>query len=239
MFGSAVHIALKELFNVLRVQEKMSKKEFLDAFERALKRQPLTESEFIESRNRGVEALSGYYNTYIKKWNKNVLTEFKVQVQLPVSLAELSLLRLRGDLDKIEFVNGGDVIVVDYKTGKPKTRNDIEGKTKNSYGNYKRQLVFYQLLLILHDNAKFNMVSGQIDFVEPDSKGRYHNEMFVIEQKEVEGLRELIKQTAHDILALSFWKTRCDSANCEYCRLREMMGSFSDRRLIKKTLPHQ
>jgi len=56
----------------------------------------------------------------------------------------------------IPFLN-----VIDYKTGRPKSRNEIEGNTKNSNGDYKRQLVFYNLLL-----NNFNPVSSLISFLQ-------------------------------------------------------------------------
>jgi DNA helicase-2/ATP-dependent DNA helicase PcrA len=67
-------------------------------------------------------------------------------------------------LDKLEFIDGDIVNVVDYKTGKPKTRNELMGETKNANGDYYRQLVFYKLLLKYWNDGKYNMQSGIIDF---------------------------------------------------------------------------
>ena len=133
-------------------------------------------------------------------------------------------IKLRGNLDKIEILDSNNnVNVVDYKTGKPKSRNMIEGKTKSSDGNYKRQLVFYKLLLDLYDDAEFNMISGEIDFVEPDEKGKYHKEKFIISEDDIKGIKEIIKNTAKEILELSFWNKKCDNKKCDYCGIREMM----------------
>ncbi len=112
------------------------------------------------------------------------------------------------------------VNVVDYKTGKPKTRNELEGKTQSATGDYKRQLVFYKLLLDEHPTAKLKMVSGVIDFVEPDQKGNFHKEKFLISDEDVQNLREAVIDISDQILNLKFQNKTCGNHDCEYCALR-------------------
>ena len=101
---------------------------------------------------------------------------------------------LKGKLDKLEIDEDGNVNVVDYKTSKPKSRNEIEGKTKNSKGDYKRQLVFYKLLLDKYEKGKYKMTSGEIDFTEPDDSGNYHKEKLPISEADVLILIDDIKE---------------------------------------------
>jgi len=141
-----------------------------------------------------------------------------------LGLPGLSHLRLRGDLDKIEFSGAGNFVnIVDYKTGRPQSRNVLEGKTKDSNGGYKRQLVFYQLLLNLHENTKYKMVSGEIDFIEPDARGKYHKEKFTVTDEEVADLTKELKRVAQEILDLAFWETPCDPAVSDFCELQAML----------------
>ncbi|HYF09982.1 MAG TPA: PD-(D/E)XK nuclease family protein, partial [Candidatus Paceibacterota bacterium] len=128
---------------------------------------------------------------------------------------------LKGTLDKVEVIDGEKVSVTDYKTGKWKTRNQLEGKTKDADGNYYRQLVFYKLLLSKEPKGKKRMVSGEIDFLEPDEKGNFHRESFAPTDEEVSELEALIRGVAADIAGLSFWEKRCDDKECEYCLLSE------------------
>ena len=221
MFGNAVHYTLKDLFDKLEGGELIGKDKLLVLFEDYLGSQPFSESEYKETFEKGKEAISGYYDTYKESWKNSgiekILNEFKVSVLFED-------IKLRGNLDKIEVLDGnGSVNVVDYKTGKPKSRNIIEGNTKTSNGNYKRQLVFYKLLLDLYDDRKFDMVSGEIDFVQPDDKGRYHKEKFVITAEDLKELKETIKNTAKEITSLDFWDRKCAKKECEYCKIREMM----------------
>jgi hypothetical protein len=120
------------------------------------------------------------------------------------------------------------VIVVDYKTAKPKSRNDIEGKTSTSDGNYKRQLVFYKLLL--NDGKKsFNMKYGEIDFIEPNERGIYKKERFEIEEKEIEKLKLVIQDMAKSITNLDFIDDVCGDKKCEYCKLGKVLIANKNR----------
>lgn len=207
MFGTAVDLALKEFFD--------TKKDVISLFEKYLNYQPIMGGEYDETHEKGIKALKGYYDTYHNKWQyDNIYGKYRINT-------EFNGLPIRGELDKIEILDGDNVNVVDYKTGKPKTRNDLEGKTKTSTGDYKRQLTFYKLLLDLE--GKYNMISGEIDFVEPDKKGKYHKEKFVISDTDVDELKKEIIKVSKEIMDLSFWDSECDSQKCRYCGLVEDM----------------
>ena len=224
LFGTVVHSVLKDFFNKLRAGEKVNENTLIKLFEDYVNQAPFTASELKEALEKGKKAFPGYYRTYKDTWNPNTQNEFRLSVLLPVDLEGERYLKLRGDLDKIEIgKNERDVVVVDYKTGKPKSRNEIEGKTKTSNGDYKRQLVFYKLLLQLFDNGKYRMVRGDIDFIEPDDKGRYRKESFDITDEEVAELKSVIAKAAGEIISLSFWNERCGKNDCEYCALRDKM----------------
>ena len=129
-------------------------------------------------------------------------------------------LKILGKIDKLEMLDAKNVIVADYKTGKPKTRNFIEGKTKeNGSGDYKRQLVFYQLLLA--KGSDYKMSSAEIDFIEPDEKGRQHKEPYTISPEEVSELEKIILATAKEIKELAFWNRTCADPKCRYCELKK------------------
>lgn len=221
MFGTAIHKTMKSLFDKLQDGKLIEKEKLLVLFEDNLKSQPFSENEYKETFDKGKKAIEGYFNYYKKTWEnfrfKKIFNEFRVNVLYDD-------IKLRGDLDKIEVLDdNGNVNVVDYKTGKPKSRNAIEGKTKSANGDYKRQLVFYKLLLDLYDDGKLNMLSGEIDFIEPDEKGKYHKEKFEITNEDIVELKEIIKNTKKEISELLFWDKRCGDKKCEYCKIREMM----------------
>lgn len=216
-YGTAVHGALHDFFSRMK-KEETDKKFLLESFEGYLNNSGLRDRDVSELLEKGRRALSLWYDAYNKSWNENVLTEFHIN---GVILDEG--IRLTGVLDKVEFVDGNVVNVVDYKTGKPKTRNELLGKTKNADGNYWRQLVFYKILLDKLEDGKFEMQSGVIDFIEPDDKEKLHREVFEITKEDMEELIGKIKQIAGEIFQLSFWNTRCGKKDCEFCPLRDMM----------------
>ncbi|MGD1003483.1 MAG: ATP-dependent DNA helicase, partial [Minisyncoccia bacterium] len=238
-FGNAVHAALKSYFDALSgggadgsadgaPGEDRGKAYLVQRFEESLAHEPIKESEYEEALEKGRRALPIFYDTYHTTWSPRALNEARVEA-LPLEDGTL----INGKLDRIEFVGGaaagasGDgaalelVRVVDYKTGKPKSRNDIEGNTASSDGDYKRQLVFYKLLL--DKEGKRDMRDGVIQFIEPDERGTMHREEFAITPGEVKVLEKLVMDVAREILDLSFWNKGCHEKDCKYCELRKGM----------------
>lgn len=211
MYGSAIHNSLSDFFNAYN-KRKISKKFLLEKFNYRLKEQPLNSLEFKEVYERGIKSLSGYYDFYSKRWSFNALTEYNIN-----GIVLSPDIRLVGRIDKIERIGTGNKVnIVDYKTGKIKSRKEIEGKTKNSDGNIYRQLVFYNLLL--EKAKKFKMISGEIDFIDPINRC-YKKEKFEIKKEEIKELENLILKTSKEILSLSFLNNGCNDKNCEFCNL--------------------
>lgn len=225
IYGTSVHETLQSFFNKFREENDMSRKDLLELFEFNLSKKPLSSIDYKELLQKGRKSLGGYYDTYKDVWSRNVTNEFSIRgVHLPVTVgAETVDIILKGKIDKVELLDGESVNVVDYKTGKAKSRNELEGKTKDANGNYKRQLVFYKLLLALDESKKYKMESGELDFTEPDEKMRYKKERFEITDTEVEELKKLISKTATEIMTLEFWNITCEEKDCEHCRLASLI----------------
>ncbi len=223
ILGTAVDQALKAFFTAY-AQREVTKEFLLDAYEQALQQTSLSGSAYAEMYEQGHDALSGWFDTYDGTWCKDTRSAYKIDLTVPLTLEELPQMRVRGELDKVEVYNDG-ITVVDYKTGKPKSRNHITGGTKTvGSGDYFRQLVFYRMLI--DAEGKFTMKDGVIDFVQPKDNGVYVQEHFNITQDDVDALKEDISRMAKEVLNLSFWDTRCDkhrTGDCEYCALRDLM----------------
>ncbi len=218
MYGNAVHAALKEFFDSLKERE--PDKEFLlSRFEHHIRKQSLKERELIEAIERGKNSLAGYFDENVERWGNNSLMEFSVQrVDLAPGIFA------KGRIDKIEIIGySGEVNVVDFKTGRVKTRGQIEGSTKDSEGNIKRQLNFYKLLLDGYKEGKYRVVSGEIDFIDPDDRGKWRREVFTITDEEVDGLRAKAIEIGNEIRDFSFWDKRCGEKECPYCKMRDLM----------------
>lgn len=220
MFGSAVHQAIS---NYLENNngETSSLDFLLRTYDEALKFQPLTPVELIELKGKGEKVLEGYYKERMIHWKGDRISELNIK-----GINFSDKIKLTGKIDMVEYINGSsEVIVTDFKTGKPKSRRAIEGITQSDNVDYKRQLIFYKILLDRYQYKKMKMMQGVIEFVEPNEKGIYKREVFNITEEEVKSLEDQIKEVAGEILSLGFWDKGCRKPDCEYCLLRSYIGS--------------
>lgn len=215
LFGTAIHTALKRYADERKQGKDIGTEGLIQAFTYALSRSPLTESEIRELGVKGERALTGWWEQRRDTWPEK--TEAELGIEAYIVLEDEKLL-LRGAIDRLDEVVGG-YRVIDYKTGKARSRNEIMGATKDGDGNYYRQLAFYKLLLARTETPKV-MTEGVIDFVEPDEKGRLRTEAFEIEDTELNELEELIRKTAGEILTLNFWNDPCTDEECSWCAVR-------------------
>ena len=220
-YGIAMHKALQVFFDGKKSGKKADKDVLLRAFERSLERQPLGVRDGALLSKKGTDALGGYFDTWHTTWNIDTINEFKIS-----GVVFGDDIKLTGNLDKLEVDDAGKTaVVVDYKTKQPQSRNWIEGKTKDAQsGDYKRQLVFYKLLLNLKPEKTYIMRAGVIDFLEPNERGIYKREPFEVSDAEVKELGEVIARVADEIINARFWNRRCNDGACEFCALRNLMG---------------
>lgn len=125
--------------------------------------------------------------------------EVPVRAFLETGDATLPPIPLRGNFDRIDIApDGSYACVVDYKTGSPKSRNDIEK------GDYKRQLTFYALLLSLQPEPFMQTRTMKLSFVEPTKGGNIKEETFIITDEEIESLKVDIIQAARAVVSGEF-----------------------------------
>ncbi len=216
-FGSAVHHALYQLFQNMQHDEQREfagLNLFLRYFEDGMKfyHSHFTREDFERRMEYGHKILSDYYNTYVSKWNKQVKTELRI------SNCEVEGVPVNGAIDKME-IEGKYVNVIDYKTGKPdngKKKLNPPSEKDPVGGDYWRQIVFYKLLLDNHKSSSYTMVSGEIDFVEPDSSGEYVKKKVVVSPEDISLVKVQIKDTYLKIRAFDF-RTGCGKEDCAWC----------------------
>lgn len=222
LYGTAVHASLRSFFEAYKNQDDMNVRKLIKLFKHNIEILPFSVDDEDDSLKKGKKALEGYYKAYYPSWNRNLLTEYVIRGVM-IDVDKDTKIELSGKLDKIELINDRDVVVVDYKTGKPKSRNQIEGKVGNNTGdgNYFRQLAFYKILI--DADGRFEMKSGEIDFIEPNERGKYKKENFEIADRDLRKVKEEIVAMVKDITSLSFVNSKCDDRRCEYCKLGKLL----------------
>jgi hypothetical protein len=131
---------------------------------------------------------------------------------------------IHGKLDAIvESANA--VEVFDYKTRKSMSINQIKGQTKNSDGDYFRQLVFYELLLSADPRSRTRKIEPALVFVSPDDKGRCPIISIPIQREDMAALKKQIESLIESVWSGKIGQIRCEKRDCEWCALREAAGS--------------
>ena len=128
------------------------------------------------------------------------------------------LIPIHGKLDVL-ILTENSALIFDYKTKGKMSVNEIKGNTKNSNGDYFRQLVFYKLLL--KDNSKYkskNIIPSLV-FLTPDEKGRCTIETFEIESSDIEKIKENIQSLIDSVWSGKILEKKCEDVDCEYCKL--------------------
>ncbi len=217
-FGTAVHTALEQFYQQFLATKKLPTLTFLTkAFVTALDREVLTPAELQARKKHGQAVLANYYQQLSTGMPpiKSLETVFGYGLH-PTYLDDI---HLTGRIDRIDALAelSNQVKVIDYKTGKPRSRNAILGTSQTDRmsqrelelpepirGDYKRQLLFYKLLADLSPNFSAKVTEGVFDFIEPNASGKLVQHNFALVEDEVELLKKLIVEVMAEIRSLAF-----------------------------------
>ncbi len=218
-FGTAVHVTLEEWYKRLQdTGEQPSLATVLLQFEEALTHEALRTEEYEKRLQYGKKILSDYYQQRAQETKQPLFIERSFGFGWSRTI--LDDIPLTGRVDRVDWVSQADktVCVIDYKTGKPRTVGEIEGKTLSAElsereqalpesirGPYKRQLLFYKLLSQLDKTFVPTVVEGTFDFVEPDRQsGKLITRTLTLPDEEVEDLKKLIREVMAEMRSLAF-----------------------------------
>ena len=187
-YGSAIHKAIERLIvskkrektddyfddedsKTVKEDKKLSEKEkLIKWFEDALLKERMSERDFEYYREKGRGDLSAFYEQKNEDFNGDDLSEVDFKNEgVIISDSKNRTAHLTGKIDKIFKDENREYKVVDFKTGKAVLEwesSDDDKKVK--LNNYKRQLLFYKLLMENSSRYKGSVVSkGVLQFVEP------------------------------------------------------------------------
>lgn len=215
LFGTAIHAGLKVYADKVKKEGSALVEDATEALSRELSRLPLSSLDRKELIKTGNAALDTYLAQEGAGMKRAYESEFAITVSLTVpGVGEVPI---SGKLDRLDIKEDGTVEVIDYKTGRVRSENEIKGLTKSSDGGYYRQLVFYKLLL--NKDGRYSMGEGALHFVEPNEKGKCVIRRFTITDAEVRALEEKLIEAAQKIADGSAFTLLCDSESCDYCDL--------------------
>ena len=215
-FGTAVHTALE------KYHQNPKLKFLLEQFEKALIKEIITPEDYSARLNHGKKVLTAYHKLHGPNLKPAHALEkyFGYSSGSNCHLGDISLV---GKVDRIDILDEKEKTakIIDYKTGKPKTKGEIEGTTKPSTGYLKRQLVFYALLAKLDKHFPLKVIQFELDFVEsPFLNDKSGKTTFSVSEKEIEDLKKVIKKASKEIRALRFPRTK-ETSPCHRCEFKD------------------
>lgn len=178
-------------------------------------------------RHRGYFSVNGYAQRialgqdYLRRihveqvpfWRKRVIVERRID------RVELDGVPLTGILDKIEWLDGGFLRIVDYKTGVPDLKKTAAPSDLQPYGgDYWRQLAFYTLLLERSRLYPEPVGKTAISWLEPDKRGSF----LITELQFSESERRLVEQWIREVYAAiqkRAFDTGCGEPDCAWCQM--------------------
>ncbi len=230
-YGTAIHGALYQFFaNMLNHKRKAfaAKTNLLQSFEKEMsfRRGDFAFQNYKRYLEQGGQNLSNLYDRKVKEWHK------KVQVEMTIKEVEVDGVPLKGTIDKIEFYEGQQAAIVDYKTGgQDKSKLSRPTKSRPYGGNYWRQLVFYKLLYENYEIAPSTVKEGKVVYIDPDDTGQNHEVVVPITKEDVDQVRTFIKDVYQKIQNHEFYQG-CNKPNCKWCgfvKNNDLVAGFSNQ----------
>ncbi|MFT7591364.1 MAG: DNA helicase-2/ATP-dependent DNA helicase PcrA [bacterium] len=224
-FGIAVHNALDQIIKVLNTEpDKFNIQTVQELYTYYLKRERsvFTEKEFEDFTVLGKSVLEEYLTQKKSDWEQLD----KIETEVNIDRVVVDGVPITGKLDKIEF-DGKTVNVVDYKTGdalngskkiNPPSATAAEDDTlaKRFGGPYWRQIMFYSLLVNNDTTRDYTMVSGEMDFVEPNEQGQLVSKKVFINEETQAQIKTMIKSVFDKIQNKEF-ANGCMKPDCYWC----------------------
>jgi len=228
-YGTAMHNALQRLFERMSANEELqfpSLAVFIEIFdfEMANLRGYFRTKTYKQNLQRGREHLAAYYNFYLSSWGKKVLVEKNIST-------EVGGVPIKGVIDRLNFLDAETGTITDYKTGSQNPKKIQKPTEREPLGGiYWRQLNFYKILYENYKNTTVKIISGEISYLEPDSKGLHVKKTVIYEIDEVKMVEEMMKTTYENIINHKF-EEGCGEEKCSWCQFlneHKSVVSFAD-----------
>lgn len=223
-FGSAIHGVLEKIFtDFIKAGKSPAEADLFSIFDKQMFAYSagFTEKDLKSLTDYGKSFLPGYVKSRREIWNS--FQSFEIEKSIHTRIDDIPI---NGKLDRVSL-NGQKVWVTDYKTGSADNRGRKLDAPREGYededielrygGDYWRQIMFYKILIDSDATLSWNMVAGEIDFVEPDKAGAYKSFTLEVTDKGVQEVKKQIRVVYDNILNHNF-NTGCNDPYCHWCK---------------------
>ena len=216
MYGTAIHNALEILFKKMLITPNntfLPVKQFIRIFEREMRklRGFFSKQGYQQRYQTGRANLEAYYQHHVEKWRKNVKVELKIRNTAYKNVP------IKGQIDKLEILDGTTAHIVDYKTGAHDTKKLKPASAKNEIGgDFWRQLVFYKILYRSQFKIAHVIKTAEISYADPTKDGAFVSKIINISNEDIESVGKLITETYAKIMSHEFYRG-CNEDNCHWC----------------------
>ncbi|HAV26578.1 MAG TPA: DNA helicase UvrD, partial [Bacteroidetes bacterium] len=175
----------------------------------------------------GVDILNKYYDQYAETW----AGQGEIHTELYLKNCEIEGVPIRGQIDKV-VINDRAAHVVDFKTGQVKygikkikppvilgDNPDEANFEKRLGGDYWRQVLFYKALIESDTTQNLKVISGEIDFIEPDND-ELKKVKIMVNDDEYAFVKKQIRETFTKIQNLEF-EDGCEEPDCQWCNFNK------------------
>jgi DNA helicase-2/ATP-dependent DNA helicase PcrA len=211
-YGTAMHYALRRIFNERKNNLFPPVEEALKWFKAEMERQRgyFSTKAYDRRLSTGKARLQAFYHQKVDTWAAEAWVERRFST-------EMDNIPITGAIDKIEFTSPVSVRVIDYKTGKQEDKYVYKPTAKvPNGGKYWRQLAFYKILLEQHQRGAMRAWEGEIAYLEPNGQGQFVSKTIELSGRDVDVMREIIQNVWKGIQAKSF--TGCGQVGCVWCQ---------------------
>jgi DNA helicase-2/ATP-dependent DNA helicase PcrA len=216
-FGTAIHEAIFEWTSGLKFSKDKNKeaKKLHDLFEKKLKKSTswFSNSAWEGYLMRGKACLTDF----VASCDMESLSHSKPE--LKIHFIDVAGFKYKGVTDRIDYLKGGKVHLIDYKTGKPK-RNTFQKpswKGVSPYGGvYWRQLAFYHLLFEGHNQDGLLVEEAKLIFLEEALSSSSREVVISLDSNDLVAFKNLTQEVNTKIQAHDFYRG-CGQATCVWC----------------------
>jgi RecB family exonuclease len=166
---------------------------------------------------------------WINNYYKNINKDYKSERSVSLRDKNFPHLLFYGKIDLTEYLSNTEIMVTDFKTGKSKTKNEIEKiNDDDRMSDLMRQLSMYSYLLE-GDEKNVKVVKSRLLFLEEDLKNKNCLYEAYIDQEKIDLLKKDIKDYDSSVSLGSWPNNKCNfkpygpNDECQYCKLSQQL----------------